>query len=254
VTLALDRVLSLRAGTRALAVLRERGFAPELFGTWLGASGGPKWLVLYGLDQVLAERLLPRAGKRVALLGSSIGSWRHACLAQGNPRAALDRFREAYIAQRYHGKPTPAEVSEQAAVILDHVLGENGAHEIATHTALHTHVVTARCKGLLGSEQRTLLGLGLGAAAATNFVSRRALGLHLSRALFHTGERAALRLHRFETIDVPLTRENLRPALLASGAIPLVLAGVRDIEGAPPGVYRDGGVVDYHFDFEATWP
>ena len=34
---------------------------------------------------------------------------------------------------------------------------------------------------------------------------------------------------------------------MASGSIPLVLTGVPDIAGAPPGMYRDGGVVDYHF-------
>jgi hypothetical protein len=28
----------------------------------------------------------------------------------------------------------------------------------------------------------------------------------------------------------------------------MVMEGVRNIPGAPPGVYRDGGIVDYHFD------
>jgi hypothetical protein len=253
-TLEISRVLSVRAGSRALARLRERGFAPELFTTWLGASGGPKWLVLYGIDQVLAERWLPRAGRSVALLGSSIGSWRHACLAQRDPLAAIERFREAYIAQRYRGEPTPTEVSEQAASILEHVLGSTGAEEIVAHETLHSHVVVSHCRGLLASEQKLLLGLGLGAAATGNFVSRRALGFYLARALFHTTASAAVAMRRFSTYEVPLVAHNLRPVLMASGAIPLVLAGVADIAGAPAGVYRDGGVVDYHFDFEMTRP
>ena len=33
---------------------------------------------------------------------------------------------------------------------------------------------------------------------------------------------------------------------MASGAIPMVVAGVHDIYGAPRGVYRDGGLIDYH--------
>ena len=33
---------------------------------------------------------------------------------------------------------------------------------------------------------------------------------------------------------------------MASGAIPLVVAGVKNIFGAPRGVYRDGGLIDYH--------
>jgi hypothetical protein len=45
-----------------------------------------------------------------------------------------------------------------------------------------------------------------------------------------------------------LTPDNLNLALLASGSIPYVMEGVRDIAGAPPGVYRDGGAADYHLD------
>ncbi len=45
---------------------------------------------------------------------------------------------------------------------------------------------------------------------------------------------------------VALNEANFRHAVLASGAIPLVIAGVRDIYGAPAGVYRDGGLIDYH--------
>jgi len=247
-------VLSLRAGRRALGVIRERGLSPELFSTWLGASGGPKWLVLYGLDRVLAERFLRAGHARVALVGSSIGSWRHACLAQRDPHAALDRFLEGYIAQRYRKAPTPAEVSEQAAVILEHLLGSGGAAEIAAHDSLDTHVIAAQCRGLLASEQRAWLMLGLGVAAASNALHRGALGLFFRRALFHTGTAARVTLQSFDSVQVPLGEHNLRQALLASGAIPLVLAGVADIAGAPPGVYRDGGMVDYHFDFAMQRP
>ncbi len=45
-----------------------------------------------------------------------------------------------------------------------------------------------------------------------------------------------------------MRRDNLEDAIVATGAIPLVLSGVRDISGALPGVYRDGGVIDYHLD------
>ena len=40
--------------------------------------------------------------------------------------------------------------------------------------------------------------------------------------------------------------------MLASGAIPLVLNGIRDINGAPPGIYRDGGIIDYHLDLPTS--
>ena len=47
---------------------------------------------------------------------------------------------------------------------------------------------------------------------------------------------------------VPLRDDNVAAALHASGAIPFVLTGERDIPGAPPGQYWDGGIIDYHFD------
>lgn len=35
---------------------------------------------------------------------------------------------------------------------------------------------------------------------------------------------------------------------MASGSIAVVMEGVRNIGGVPEGIYRDGGVTDYHFD------
>jgi len=51
---------------------------------------------------------------------------------------------------------------------------------------------------------------------------------------------------------VALNPINFKHAVLASGAIPLVIEGVTDIYGAPRGVYRDGGVIDYHLDHDYT--
>jgi hypothetical protein len=52
------------------------------------------------------------------------------------------------------------------------------------------------------------------------------------------------------TRHVPLTLQNAQSALCASAAIPGVMQGVRTPTGAPVGVYRDGGVADYHFGTE----
>jgi hypothetical protein len=46
----------------------------------------------------------------------------------------------------------------------------------------------------------------------------------------------------------PLSEVNFKAAVVASGAIPIAVAGVRDIFGAPDGVYRDGGLIDYHIN------
>jgi hypothetical protein len=45
-----------------------------------------------------------------------------------------------------------------------------------------------------------------------------------------------------------LSSGNFKDALLASGSIPLVMSGVSNIDGARPGIYRDGGMIDYHMD------
>ena len=67
-----SRALVIRAGARARARLLEEGFHPDLFGTLVGASGGPKWLVLRHLDAALAERLIaPRTTPSKVREGSS---------------------------------------------------------------------------------------------------------------------------------------------------------------------------------------
>ncbi|MFW6333656.1 MAG: hypothetical protein ACOC0W_00190 [Desulfosalsimonas sp.] len=47
---------------------------------------------------------------------------------------------------------------------------------------------------------------------------------------------------------VPLDIQNLKPALLASGSVPMLMSGIKDIPGAPAGIYRDGGLLDYHIN------
>ncbi len=39
-------VLDIYAGPVAKQKIQEQGFNPELFSTFLGASGGPKWFTL----------------------------------------------------------------------------------------------------------------------------------------------------------------------------------------------------------------
>ena len=82
-----------------MAEVRHNGFAVDQIGTIAGASGGAKWLVLSQLDRVIASRILPKLVGPVHLIGSSIGSWRHACYAQSDPLAAIDRFESAYLDQ-----------------------------------------------------------------------------------------------------------------------------------------------------------
>ena len=51
-----------------------------------------------------------------------------------------------------------------------------------------------------------------------------------------------------------LSEENIVDAAAASASVPLVIAGIENIKGAPVGAYRDGGVIDYHLDLPLSEP
>ncbi len=242
--------LSVFLGKRAAATISERGWHPDLFSLLLGASGGPKWLILSQLDKLLFGDFLARGQRELSVLGSSIGAWRHACLAQADPVAALERFEQAYLEQSYTRRPTPAEISAASARMLEHLLGDDGASAIAAHPRIHSHIVTARGRGPAGASQPALLAAAMGAAAIGNSLHRRLLNLSFQRVVFHSGSHPAplLELSDFETVYTPLRPATVPLALHASGSIPFLLAGERDIAGAPAGQYWDGGIIDYHFD------
>ena len=90
----------------------------------------------------------------------------------------------------------------------------------------------------------------MGVAALGNAVSRALLKPHFQRVVFHSGGQPnpGLHLGDFDTAYIPFQADNAVPALHASGSIPFVLRGERDIPGAPRGRYWDGGIIDYHFD------
>ena len=244
-------MLVFSAGASALREIRDNGFDPARIGTFAGASGGAKWLVLSQLDRVIARRLLPCLTSPVHTIGTSIGAWRFACYAQSDPVAAIDRFEEAYLSQSYSEKPDRDEISDKSSEILDHVLGPGGAAEILAHPVLRTHVMTVRSRRFTASENPFALAASLLPVATMNAASRRTLGAFFERVLFHDprSQPPFFTLPGFPMRQVALTASNLKDAILATGSIPLVLRAIRDIAGAPPGVYRDGGVIDYHLDF-----
>jgi len=242
------------AGPGAIAKIRDEGFKPEQIGTIAGASGGAKWLVLSQIDRVIIDQILPRLEAPVHLIGSSIGAWRFTCYAQDDPLAAIERFEEAYLEQRYSDNPDIHEISAKSREIIGAILGEYGAQQVVNHPVLRTHVMTARAKFTAASERAPVLGASLIVAATANVVSRRSLGAFFKRSLFY--DRRDLPpffdVRGFPIEQVELTEQNLADAVLASGAIPLVLSGVRNIAGAPRGVYRDGGIIDYHLDLPTS--
>lgn len=247
-----EPALTVLAGPAALASLRKNGFDPESFRAMLGASGGAKWLVLGRLDRAVVARVVSGRRSPLFLLGSSIGSWRFCCYTQPDPAAALARFEDAYFAQSYSARPTPAEISAVSRGILAEILGPTGAAEALRHPSLRLSVLVARARGAMAKlRDRRLQQAGLAVAALANLLSRDLLGWFFERVLFHD-PRGPLPFRLpagFPQRAVALTENNLADAVLASGSIPGVLEPVEEIEGAPAGCYQDGGVVDYHFDY-----
>jgi Patatin-like phospholipase len=245
-----SRALSVYLGRKAARRIGSEGWSADLFSLLLGASGGPKWFILGQLDRLLFGGFLQQRQRPLAVLGSSIGSWRHACLAMRDPVAAVDRLERGYLHQRYASKPTAAEVSAVSRDILEQVLGDTGAADLVEHPRIHSHIVTARGRGPAAASSTALLATGMGAAALGNAVSRHLLKPHFQRVVFHNNAAAdpGLALNDFNTRYCTLRANNVAPVLHASGAIPFVLTGERDIPGAPPGQYWDGGIIDYHFD------
>ncbi len=245
--------LTLRAGPTALEHIERNGLTPADVKLLAGAAGGAKWLVLKELDRFLFQRWLAAADGALDLVGSSIGAWRFAAGMLGRS----ERFYELYLGQRYSARPGRAEITATAVEIMRDLLGPDGAARLLNHPRLRLAIMTARCRGPLRSERAPVLWPGLLAAALANLIHPQWQQLGFVRHLFLDPRMTIggappewARRHGWRLGTTPLNTENVGSALMASGSIPLVLAGVRDIPGAPRGVYRDGGITDYHLPLE----
>lgn len=246
----MSRALQILAGPRALDKIKHEGLKPEHVQMVLAASGGPKWFVLSKLDQYLTQEFLSKNRNPIQLIGSSIGAWRMACYAQENPKAAIERLEQSYLNQSYGPNASAKEVSEKAQEMLDHILPRDGMHQLLSSSNRHLNAVTARCLGWTESESSGRQLAGVVASAALNLISRRTLTKFYERVVFTQNIQSSpfRQLQGVNGRIAFLNEMNIREALMASGAIPLVLEGVTGIQGAPEGVYRDGGLLDYHFD------
>ncbi|MBN1635476.1 MAG: patatin-like phospholipase family protein [Deltaproteobacteria bacterium] len=236
------------AGAKAYAIIQEEGLQPGSVEVVAGAAGGPKWLVLCGLDRAIFSDWITDHPGPLFLVGSSIGAWRFAALALGND--AYEKLKDGYIHQAYTSRPSAQEVSRISLSILESFLDNDAAGSVLSHQFMRLNVLAVQCRSLFAKDRAARLVLGMLAAGVVNGLSRQALRLFFSRSLFYDGRD----LPPFFTMDtlpthrVPLHPGNLRQAVLASGSIPLIMSGVTDIPGSPDGIYRDGGLVDYHIN------
>ncbi len=241
---------TLQAGKAAYRRIKENGLTPDDVHVVAGAAGGPKWLILAGMDRLLFSQWFFGRTSPLFLIGSSSGAWRFAAAAQQDPLDAICRLETAYINQRYDANPSPAQISREGEKILAHMMGTRGDTDVLRHPSFRLNFMSVRGKHLTGVDHKINLLVGMALAALGNAIRRRWLGFFFERILFHDTRDTppfhgmdAFPIHR-----VGLSRANVRPALMSSGSIPLVMKGIRNIPGAPKGTYRDGGVIDYHLD------
>lgn len=245
----MTRALRVLAGPTAFQHIVNHGLQQEHISAMVGASGGPKWLSFAKLDEYLFGEFFASRREPLPVVGSSAGAWRFACLAQEDPAQASRDFAHAYQHICYPKGMTVKEITTHTRQLLDVIFSRpNSEAYAANNPVFKLHVVAARAKHLNQSSIRAVQALGLGATAAANALSRRFLGSCFERVVFQPEGFSPFQWPTLPTQIAPLTAENIRQAIAASGAIPLVLEGVKDIAGATPGMYYDGGITDYHFD------
>lgn len=245
-------MLRIYAGKTALNKIQNQGFHQGMFSSFLGASGGPKWFTTFGLDKFLFGEFFKERNDELNIVGSSAGAFRAACFAQKDPVAAIERLAYKYARVVYSKKPTAAEISYKAEEILDYVFATTGQSEIINNPIFKAHFLVAKCNGLTANEHKLTQGAGLVASMLLNKINRRLLTKQYQRYIYQSpaSTLAITDSYQFKTHHKSLTATNIKPALMASGSIPLVMTGIKDIAGSPKGVYRDGGIIDYHFDFQ----
>ena len=240
----------IHAGPKALAHLREHGLRAQDIAIIPAAAGGPKGLIFQKLDQWMFGDWLPSAVRERTLIGVSIGAWRMAAACQADPQSAFERLGELYAGQTYPRKPSAEYVTQTCKDVLSGIVTGH-EHEILNHPHYRLHIVTVRGRGLLhASRSRFGVAAAFGLAALGNLVARSQLANHLKRVIIGDTRDPVFwlkaRFDAFDTEFAALSEDNLAAALLASGTLPFTMQPVRDIPGAPPGTYWDGGLIDYH--------
>jgi len=240
--------ISIRAGSKAIEIIKDEGLDLSRIKVLAGASGSAKFLVLTGIDRVLISLFKNRTDP-LYLIGTSIGAFRMAALCQNDPLNAIATLEKEYIAQQYTSRPTKEDVTRETKRILDAYIADKDIKSMLNHPFMKIGFLSNRCKGILKHNPLFLQWLGLMLAAGVNLFSRNGLGFFLERALFC----GPGKLPPFASMDqfpmnlYELTPSNFKAALLSSGSIPIAMEGVSDIDGAP-GIFRDGGILDYHLD------
>ncbi len=239
----------IKAGKSAYEIIKDGGFDFSHVTTCVGPAVGPRWLVVSGFDLALLENKVLGELKPVLLAGSSAGAWRFSAWVQPDPIESYRRLIEAYISIKYDRTDTPKTIQETIRNAVNSYLEDDAIPFALTGKRYRLAIATARAKYLFACEGQ-IQRAGFGAAFLLNAINRSWLRGLVQRVIFYNGPRPPhfCLQDYFEGQTILLNEANFKYAVLASGAIPMVIAGIKNIYGAPTGIYRDGGLVDYHIN------
>lgn len=244
--------IRIKAGPKIYQIIKDGGFNFDSVSTYFGAAVGPRWLIASGFDLTLLEGGFLGRENPVQLIGSSAGAFRFAAWLQPEAVESYKKLMDAYINVHYMREDTPETVLGKITDIINAYIEDDALPFALSNKKYRLVVLTARGRSLVAFENQTLQKMGLATCFLLNYLRRENIYKFVERVVFYNASQSpslppsfCLESH-FRGRYVQLNEINFKYAVLASGAIPLVIAGVRDIYGAPRGIYRDGGLIDYH--------
>ncbi len=242
------RRIRIKAGRRAYEIIKDGGFDFDSISTYFGPAVGPRWLLASGFDLTLLKQEVLGRSKAVHLIGSSAGAWRFGAWLQPQAADCYRRLIDAYINTRYFREDTPVTVLDKLTKIIGEYLEDDALPFALANKKYRLSIITARGRNLVASEMLWLQKTGLLAGFLFNYFSRNNIYAFAERVVFYNGSKPPpfCLQPKFRGRFVRMNAINFKYSVIASGAIPLVVAGVKNIYGAPRGVYRDGGLIDYH--------
>jgi hypothetical protein len=244
--------IRIKAGNKIYQIIKDGGFNFDSVSTYFGPAVGPRWLIASGFDLTLLQGGYLGRSKPVQLVGSSAGAFRFAAWLQPEAIQSYQKLLDAYINVQYTKNDTPATSLEKITGIINEYLEDDALPFALANKKYRLVIITARSRGLVAFQNTLLQKLGLVACFVFNYFGRENIYKFAERVVFYNASKppAFCLKSYFRGSYVQLNEVNFKYAVIASGAIPLVIDGVPDIYGAPRGIYRDGGLVDYHLSHQ----
>jgi hypothetical protein len=242
--------LFIRAGNKAFEMIKDRGFDFDQITTYVGPANGSKWLIASGFDLPLLKSGVLGNAKPVLLSGTSVGAWRFAAWLQPEPAKSYESLIEAYISLACAPNDNPGTVMDKMSSIINSYIDDDALPFALNNKRYRLSVITARSLLLNKSDVLWVQKLGLLLASLGNSLSPFFLNYFFERIVFYYAPlppRFCLQ-KGFKGKAIPLNTINFKDALIASAAVPLRVKGIRDIYGAPNGIYRSGALFDYHLN------